>query len=242
MTTRLILLALIFASPVFAQVVVAPSDEWQQRASAVADNEAQASRTIKRSLQDILKHIDQPEWQQQQANWRHEIGRLTGSQLATDAKNDDLAVNKTRDRLVLFVSSSMPMPTLRAYAKDLSKADGLMVFRGMVGGLKTVTPTLKLMAEILRVNPGCDGPRCAMRATAVVIDPLLFREHGIAKVPALVFVEEMALAPYCDGIGERTSVQASRHVIYGDLSLNSLAQELQRMSGNTRLAQWLRSL
>ena len=76
----------------------------------------------------------------------------------------------------------------------------------------------------------------------MVIDPLLFREHGIAKVPALVFVEDMALAPYCDGIGRGTDAQATRHVIYGDLSLNSLAHELQRMSGNTRLAQWLRSL
>ena len=57
MITKLILLALIFASPVFAQVVVAPSDAWQQRASAVADNEAQASRSIKRSLEEILKHV-----------------------------------------------------------------------------------------------------------------------------------------------------------------------------------------
>ncbi len=54
---------------------------------------------------------------------------------------------------VLFVSSSMPVAVLRAYAVQLERVHGVLAFRGMPGGLRKVGPMAKLTAEILRLDP-----------------------------------------------------------------------------------------
>lgn len=48
---------------------------------------------------------------------------------------------------VLFVSSSMPVPVLRAYAVQLERVHGVLAFRGMPGGMRKVGPMAKLSAE-----------------------------------------------------------------------------------------------
>lgn len=129
---------------------------------------------------------------------------------------------------VLFVSSSMPVTTLRAYAAQLEKAHGILAFRGMPGGLTRVAPMAKLSAEILRHDPGCEGPACAMRDVQLIVDPLIFRQHGISRVPALAMVPGDAALPYCER--EDDSPRAA-HVIYGDAALSGLFEEYARLGG-----------
>src|SRR3546814_1496084 len=61
---------------------------------------------------------------------------------------------------VLFVSSSMPISTLRNYAVQLERVHGVMAFRGVPGGLRKMGPMAKVTAQILRLDPGCEGPNC----------------------------------------------------------------------------------
>jgi type-F conjugative transfer system pilin assembly protein TrbC len=129
---------------------------------------------------------------------------------------------------VLFVSSSMPVTTLRAYAAQLEKAHGILAFRGMPGGLTRVAPMAKLSAEILRHDPGCEGPACAMRDVQLIVDPLIFRQHGISRVPALAMVPGDPALPYCER--EDDSPRAA-HVIYGDAALSGLFEEYARLGG-----------
>ncbi len=129
---------------------------------------------------------------------------------------------------VLFVSSSMPVTTLRTYAAQLEKARGILAFRGMPGGLTKVEPMAKLSAEILRLDPGCEGPACAMRDVQLIVDPLIFRQHGVARVPALAMVPGDPALPYCER--EDDSPRAA-HVIYGDAALSGLLEEYARLGG-----------
>lgn len=135
---------------------------------------------------------------------------------------------------VLFVSSSMPISTLRTYAGQLEKVGGVMAFRGMPGGLTKVGPMAKLSAEILRFDPGCEGPACAMRNVQLIVDPLVFRQHGVNAVPALAMIPGDPTQPYCER--EETSPQESQtgsapHVIYGDAALSGLLDEYARLGG-----------
>src|SRR5258706_186298 len=98
---------------------------------------------------------------------------------------------------VLFVSSSMPVSTLRTYAAQLERTGGVLAFRGLPGGLHKVGPMARRSAEILRLDPGCEGPACAMRNVQLIVDPLIFRQHGIARVPALGMVPGDPTQPYC---------------------------------------------
>ncbi len=129
---------------------------------------------------------------------------------------------------VLFVSSSMPVATLRTYAGQLERVGGVLAFRGMPGGMTRVAPMAKLSAGILRRDPGCSGPSCAMRNVQVIVDPLVFRQHGIARVPALAMIPGDPTRPYCER--EEGSLRAS-HVVYGDAALSGLLDEYARLGG-----------
>lgn len=127
---------------------------------------------------------------------------------------------------LLFASSSMPIDELRTYAAALEKTGGALAFRGMPGGLHRVAPMAKLSAEILRLDPGCEGPACAMRGTPIVVDPIAFRQHGIEHVPAMAMVAGDPTQAYCER-GDNPA--APTPVVYGDAALSGLLEEAGRL-------------
>lgn len=129
---------------------------------------------------------------------------------------------------VLFVSSSMPVTVLRRYAAQLEKVQGVLAFRGMPGGLRKVGPMAKLSAQILRLDPGCEGPTCAMRNVQMIVDPILFRMHAVARVPALAMVPGDPLQAYCER--DEASPRAA-HLVFGDSALDGLLDEYVRLGG-----------
>jgi hypothetical protein len=133
---------------------------------------------------------------------------------------------------VLFVSSSMPLHVLRAYAGQLERVRGVLAFRGMPGGLKRAGPMARLSAQILRIDPGCEGPSCAMRDVQLIVDPLIFRQHGVARVPALAMVPVDPTQPYCERDDESPR---ANHIVYGDAALSGLAEEYRRIGGGAEV-------
>ncbi|ALR20086.1 conjugal transfer protein TrbC [Sphingobium baderi] len=129
---------------------------------------------------------------------------------------------------VLFVSSSIPIETLRTYAGQLERAGGVMAFRGMPGGMRQVAPMAKLSAAILRRDPGCEGPACAMRDVQLIVDPLVFRQHGVVRVPALAMIPGDPTRPYCER--DDASPRAA-HLVQGDAALSGLLEEYGRLGG-----------
>ncbi|WP_315975775.1 type-F conjugative transfer system pilin assembly protein TrbC [Sphingomonas bisphenolicum] len=130
---------------------------------------------------------------------------------------------------LLFASSSMPIETLRTYARQLERVGGVIAFRGVPGGLTKIGPMAELTARMLRVDPGCEGPACAMRNVQVVIDPILFRQHSIARVPALAMVPGDPTQPYCEREDETAGRAA--HLVLGDAALSGLLDEYARLGG-----------
>lgn len=134
---------------------------------------------------------------------------------------------------VLFASSSLPTATLRAYAAQLERVRGVIAFRGLPGGLARVAPMAKLTAEILRIDPGCEGPACAMRNVQLIVDPLLFRQHGVARVPALTMVPGDPTLPYCER--DEDSPRGG-HLVLGDAALSGLFEEYARLGGKAEVS------
>lgn len=134
---------------------------------------------------------------------------------------------------VLFVSSSMPISTLRNYAAQLERVHGLMAFRGVPGGLRKMGPMAKLTAQILRFDPGCEGPNCVMRNVQLIIDPIVFRQHGIAQVPALAMIPGDPRQAYCER--DDDSPRAA-HVVFGDSALSGMLDEYARLGGKEEVS------
>jgi type-F conjugative transfer system pilin assembly protein TrbC len=136
---------------------------------------------------------------------------------------------------VLFVSSSMPLAVLRTYAVQLEYAGGVLAFRGMPGGLSKVGPMARLSAQVLRLDPGCEGPACAMRNVQLIVDPLVFRAHNVVRVPALAMVPGDPTEPYCER-DDDLPAPTSSHVVYGDAALSGLLEEYARLGGSKEVA------
>lgn len=122
----------------------------------------------------------------------------------------------------LFVSSSMPLETLRTYAADLARLKSpriVMVLRGFVGGARKIGPTASFIADVLKADAECDpgGEQCAMVDVSFIVDPLLFRRAGIGQVPALGWLR-----------GEKEESL----VVCGDARIGYLLEVLEREAAN----------
>src|SRR5262249_16418139 len=96
-------------------------------------------------------------------------------------------------RLLIFVSFSMPMATLKQLSQQAEECGGKLVFRGLVKeSFKETIPKLKELGS------------------EVLIDPTLFRTYKIDKVPAFVLQKKSPTFP-----GELVP----HDVLYGNVSL-----------------------
>lgn len=136
------------------------------------------------------------------------------------------------ERIYLFVSSSVPMTTLRNYASDLSRlADPniSMVMRGMIGGMKYVRPTTEFVSKVIVKDANCKvfRERCDAHQVNFVIDPLLFRKYRITRVPAVVYAPRTG-ATEPDRSEGLTEPEREFYVLYGDASLEYLLETVRR--------------
>ena len=78
-------------------------------------------------------------------------------------------------RFIAFASLSMPVEALRQMMDDVTRAGGVVVFRGLTqGSAKVMTDAL---GKVLKPGERMDG---------VGIDPRLFRAFGVTEVPAYI--------------------------------------------------------
>ncbi len=149
------------------------------------------------------------------------------------------------ERLYTFISSAMPLATLRNYADSVARLGDpniILVMRGFVGGMTQIQPTIRFIASVLQRDPACDPAQgeCAMLPAGLAVDPLLFRRYAIDRVPAIVFAGGITAedAGLSEGDQKNTTV-TDHHTIYGDASLEYLIEQLHRESGSRSLQQLL---
>ena len=145
------------------------------------------------------------------------------------------------ERVYVFVSSSMPMQTVRNYVTSVARQGEpriVMVMRGFVDGLDRIQPTIRFVADALKRDPSCSFAEreCDMLPANLVVDPLLFRRYAIDRVPAVVFARGVKAGNpgLSEGDTENTDVTDS-YTIFGDASLEYILQMIGRESGASSL-------
>lgn len=138
------------------------------------------------------------------------------------------------ERIYVFISSSMPMATLKTYALEIEQIGDkniTMVMRGFVGGMAKFGPTMEFCQQILMVDPDCNVNDCEAIRAQIEIDPNLFRKFGIKQVPAIVYAKNVNLIDPEQSAGIETNVkgQISGYRLYGavpiDYALDKFYQE-----------------
>lgn len=137
------------------------------------------------------------------------------------------------ERIYIFISSSVPMETLRAYASSVDRIGErniIMVMNGFVGGLKKIKPTASFIQKVVQKDPSCDpnAGRCDIFNSMVQIDPLVFSRYSIGEAPAFVYARQVKTldAEMSEGDAKNSRVNDFL-VVRGDVSL-AYALELFR--------------
>ena len=197
-----------------------------------------------KAAEQTAKQFYSPQYQKK---IQAEIERLKSEQFADALKGfEDADQEESRnsvlpldERLYIFISSSVPLSTLRTYASELDKLKDsgvLMVMRGFVHGMKEFEPTLKLVRSILVKDSSCDlsAEKCEVYNAAVSIDPLVFRKYGVERVPAIAYVRGISLEDVAMSEGEPENLKGSQdaYIVYGDVSVERALETIAKETGS----------
>ena len=77
------------------------------------------------------------------------------------------------ERIYLFISSSMPLQTVRNYAASVARLGDpgiVLVMRGFIEGMTKIQPTIRFIGTVLQRDPSCNPPEgeCEMLPAALV--------------------------------------------------------------------------
>ena len=146
------------------------------------------------------------------------------------------------ERVYVFISSAMPLATIRNYAASVARLGDpnvSLVMRGFVDGMTKIQPTIGFIASVLQRDQACrpqDGD-CEMLSAGLVVDPLLFRMYRIDRVPAVVYARGLKAEDTALSEGDPKNTTISDHyAAYGDASLEYLLDQIRRESGAASLA------
>lgn len=146
------------------------------------------------------------------------------------------------ERIYVFVSSSMPIQTIRNYATSIAKLKEpriMMVIQGFVGGMTKIRPTTDFTAQVLKSDPACDptvNGECESLPVPFGVDPLLFRRYGIDRVPAVVYAKGIRTEDAGLSEGDEKNASISDYWrVYGDASLEYIINQIQQESRSENL-------
>jgi len=148
-------------------------------------------------------------------------GKLPGHSKEVDGPPHDEDVSpEVEGRLIVALSSSMPLTMIHDYMRQLAGVPGaVVVLRGFVGGAQTVAPTGKWIEEARRVDLTCQ--RCEHYNVEVVVDPLIYRALKIEEVPAVAYAAGVKDLSHCDG-----KTLPVKSIAYGATSVEAAVRSL----------------
>ena len=176
------------------------------------------------AAQQVYERYQSPPFQQKLQQEQQKI--VQGQALTKGSTEKQTAPEDIPGSLFLFLSSSVPQETLRAYMQDLSLAKNLptrAVLPGLPMGLDDLRENQKFFRRILQVDPACrtvPDHNCPWLPVPLHIDPTLFTRFDISEAPALVYE-----------LGE------DHWLIHGDAGLAALVELLARAAESQVLQQ-----
>ena len=146
------------------------------------------------------------------------------------------------ERIYVFVSSSMPLQTIRNYTASIARFGDpkvMLVMRGFVSGVGKIQPTVDLVGKVLQRDSACNpvtAGECESLPVPFGVDPLLFRRYDIDRVPAVVYARGVKAedAGLSEG-DDKNAVIGEYWKAFGDASLEYIVEQMQGESGSESL-------
>lgn len=231
-------------SPLAMQDVSATLEKVNEAAKTIALPANRYEETMKEEAEKVHEVYKSPAFQQRLADETQRLkNEMFGAQLKDypelQPKKDEKQEVRLRqdERIYLFVSSSMPMATIRNYVASMARlkdANAAIVMRGFVDGMTKVGPTIAFISRALKKDLSCEN-QCEMNTVNFIIDPLLFRRYAIDRVPAVVFATGVKASYPEESDGTEGTKVSSYHTVFGDASLEYILEKIRRETSSASI-------
>ena len=249
---KLGLITVLFAWMGFFQIIIAQDSEMdliQQAMDRAAkyENEIVLPEVNKDGQSAAKQAFDKYQSQEFQQNITSETERIKQTlfgnftqQTNPGESDENICLDRLTDdeNIYLFISSSIPLNTLRTYVRDLdtlNEPNFVVVLRGFVDGMEKIRPTLGFIESLLVKDSTCrlsDGKQCDVYQANIQIDPLAFRKFNIQQVPALAYAKKINSI---DAQDAGSSDEPEAVVVYGDLSLDYALDQIYSETKNPQI-------
>lgn len=186
----------------------------KERSRLAIDNAMEQARSQAVQIQNPALQAERPRGIQYE-DLKKQQG-VDPAELANQYREIVKAQKKAGPDLLVFVSTSMPIPTLKHLAVQIRQAGGVMVFRGITGGLnkKAFNEWLALLKPV------------AETGASIQIDPESFGRYNITAVPTFV------IAARREGDCGGTSCAVQTAALAGDVTLEYALEKLSSRGGD----------
>ena len=150
-----------------------------------------------------------------------------------DVMQEPAAILSDKEKIYLFLSSSVPIETIHSYLATIASVGGsnvIPVMFGLVKGLANIQSSNDFFGRILKEDPACRdqmNPQklCQRFQLEIRVNPNLFSKYGITQVPAVVYENE-----------------TGTFVIEGDAGFTYLLERINREAQSPSLAGFIKKI
>jgi type-F conjugative transfer system pilin assembly protein TrbC len=146
--------------------------------------------------------------------------------------------------LYIFISSSLPENTIRAYVQDtalLKEQNIMIILRGMIGQPAKLKETAKYIKKIIQKDPECEK-KCKVYKVRFAIDPGLFEKYNITEVPAFVYDQNVKTMRQNIGNKKEDKSAGEFYKLKGDVSIEYALEIFRRETKEKELERLISKL
>lgn len=239
----------IIIAVIFIITVSASADDRFKNYTLPVHRNSEMEDKAKRLDSEVRSDLFQQRLQAEKDRLARELGGKDGTankgyfNSGGDVDGRDKALSGD-ERVYIFISSSVPIETLRNYAREIDKLrepNVLMVLRGFKDGMVKVKPTLEFISSITMKDRNCKGDKCEAYSAAINIDPMLFRKYNVNAAPAVVYARGIRLVD--PDMGDCQTEESTGHfMVKGDARLSYALEVINREARSASLERLIKKL
>lgn len=180
-------------------------------------------------------------------NLREQIDNGNGKYAGTSYKNKYLAHD---ERLIVAISSSIPIETVKNYFDSLTEvySDVVFVLNGLVDNdVQKMRPTVEYTTELLKKrNQNTKNSEEDRYLFRVDINPKIFTKYSLEKVPAIIFVKNYNPYSEIQGNGEVSGTdglsEEDVYIAYGDSNIKYVLEKINKKAKSDGLKKLIKNI
>ena len=171
---------------------------------------------------------------------REDLRRMDLNKLLAQ-KDSAAQPSRHRYRLLVFVSFSMPVSSLKALYEDADRIGAPLLLRGLVNN--RLRDTALAMRSVLDIQKGAKvAGKTQRRRAGFLVDPNSFKRLKISRVPAFVYLRNGELQLKCGRPDRCAKSSIDYDVVYGDITLRKAIERIAHRQEDKWLKTYLQRL